>query len=75
LTALSVYYFQRTTVIIYDVNGKPVKKLLDEKLHSGTYLIKWNGVNNKNLKVSSGVYFYEIKAGAQKFVGKMNLIK
>ncbi|MEJ2633885.1 MAG: hypothetical protein P8184_01175 [Calditrichia bacterium] len=26
-------------------------------------------------QVSNGVYFYEIKAGQEKFVGKMSLIK
>lgn len=65
----------KTELTIYNIQGEVVKELLNEQLPSGTYLTKWNGDNKFGNKVSSGVYFYEVKSGANKFVGKMNFLK
>ena len=64
-----------TTLVIYDLNGREIKKLVNGKLQPGTYIIEWDGTNEKGEHVSSGVYFYKLKGGAQQFVGKMNLIR
>jgi hypothetical protein len=66
---------QNAVLIIYNLQGEIVNKLLDENLQAGTYLTKWNGDNQFGNNVSSGIYFYEIKVGKTNFVGKMNLIK
>jgi len=66
---------KKTELTIYNIQGEVVKELLNEQLPSGTYLTKWNGDNKFGNKVSSGVYFYEVKSGSNKFVGKMNLLK
>ncbi len=65
----------KTTLKIFNINGQVVKELLNEQLPVGTYLTKWNGDNTFGNSVSSGIYFYEVKVGTQKFVGKMNLMK
>jgi len=66
---------QKTKLTVYNIQGEVVKELLNEQLPSGTYLTKWNGDNKSGNKVSSGIYFYEVRSGANKFVGKMNLMK
>jgi len=65
----------QTVVTVYNIHGEVVTKLLDNNLHPGSYLTRWDGKSNSGLKVASGIYFYEIKSGANKFVGKMNLMK
>ncbi len=65
----------KTRLAIYDIQGNKVKELINETLPTGNYLIEWNGTSDKNQKVSSGVYFYEIRVNTDRFVGKMNLIK
>jgi hypothetical protein len=65
----------KTELTIYNIQGEVVKELLNEQLPSGTYLTKWYGDNKFGNKVSSGVYFYKVKSGTSKFVGKMNLLK
>jgi len=65
----------KTQLTIYNIQGEVVKELLNEQLPSGTYLTKWNGDNKFGNSVSSGIYFYEVKVGKEKFVGKMNLLK
>jgi len=62
-------------LVVYDIQGNKVKGLVDETLPQGNYLVEWNGTNDKNRKVSSGVYFYEIRVDTERYVGKMNLIK
>jgi len=65
----------RTKLTIYNIQGEVINELVNEELPSGTYLTKWNGENGSGNRVSSGVYFYEVKSGTNKFVGKMNLLK
>jgi Protein of unknown function (DUF3160) len=65
----------KTRLTIYNIQGEVIKELLNELLPSGTYLSRWNGENELGNKVSSGIYFYEVKSGSKKFVGKMNLMK
>ncbi len=66
---------ERTQLIVYNIQGEVIKKLLDDKLTSGTYLTRWNGENQFGNKVSSGIYFYKVRIGKNIFVGKMNLLK
>ena len=60
-----------TTLKIYDILGREVATLVNEKLIPGTYEIMWDGHN-----YSSGVYFYQLIADG-KIIGtkKMVLIK
>ncbi|NPV11813.1 MAG: T9SS type A sorting domain-containing protein [Ignavibacteria bacterium] len=49
-------------VSIYDVNGKLVKKLINDQKEAGYHSIEWNGTDTFGKKVSSGIYFYRISA-------------
>jgi hypothetical protein len=66
---------KNTLIKIYDVQGSLVTTLLDQPLSSGNYITKWDGKNQDNKDVSSGVYFYNIQVGEQIKTGKMNLLK
>ena len=48
---------------IYDIQGKVVKRLVNEKLQAGNYITRWEGINDNNSKVSSGVYFCRGRIG------------
>jgi hypothetical protein len=60
---------------IYDIQGKIVKRLVNDKLSTGNYVMKWEGVNDNNLKVSSGVYFCRGKIGEKAITIKMVMLK
>lgn len=60
---------------IINIEGELVKKLINEKLPAGNYLIRWDGTNQNGKLSASGIYFYKINIGQKQFVGKMNLIK
>lgn len=55
---------------VYDMLGKVVSVLVNQQLDAGTHNISYS-----NSTLSSGVYFYELKAGNFRDVKKMNLIK
>ena len=62
------------SLIIYDLLGREVARLIDGEQMAGTHLISWDATN-----VSSGIYFYRLTAGtpASGFVQtrKMVLLK
>jgi photosystem II stability/assembly factor-like uncharacterized protein len=57
-------------LIIYDILGREIAMLVNEKLSPGTYAVEWDG-----RKYSSGVYFYKITAGDFSETKKLVLIK
>lgn len=59
------------SIIIYDVQGHVVKNLLKADRSAGQHTVRWNGLNNANLQVSTGVYFARFTAGRLSDVIKM----
>jgi hypothetical protein len=60
---------------IYNVRGELVKTLLNESRVAGTQSVVWDGRNSTGQAVSSGVYFYSLKAGSYEKMEKMTLVK
>jgi hypothetical protein len=58
------------SIKVYDILGREVAVLVNEKLYPGTYETEFEGNN-----LSSGVYFYVLKAGDYSESKKMVLIK
>ncbi|MBN1968759.1 MAG: M20/M25/M40 family metallo-hydrolase [Candidatus Delongbacteria bacterium] len=57
-------------VSIYNIAGEKLEELLDQRLDSGTYNIRYDGSN-----FNSGVYFYRIESEGYFKTGKMLLVK
>ncbi len=55
---------------VYDVSGKEVETIINEKLNPGTYEASFEGSG-----LNSGVYFYKISAGSFSETKKMILLK
>jgi photosystem II stability/assembly factor-like uncharacterized protein len=55
---------------IFDITGKEVATLLNEKLNAGTYTVDWNAS-----EFPSGVYFYRLTAEGYGETKRMTLIK
>lgn len=66
---------RQTELKIFNVQGELIKTLVNEILPAGTYLTRWDGRNEAGIKAASGIYFYDLLCGTQKFSGKMSLIK
>jgi hypothetical protein len=63
------------TVEIYNLKGQKVRSLLNAKLPSGDHKAVWDGSNDNNQPVSSGIYFYRVCCADQAYTGKMILAK
>lgn len=66
---------QNTELKIYDVQGALIATLVNQQLAAGNYVVKWEGKNQNNQNVASGIYLYNIKVGEKIKTGKMNLLK
>ncbi len=50
-------------LIIYDLLGREVRRLVDGEMTAGAKSITWDGLDNAGRQVSSGLYIYKIVAG------------
>ncbi len=60
---------------IYNQRGQLVKTLVNDVLEAGPHNFVWKGLDSNGKKVSSGVYFYKLKAGTYTKSKKMILMK
>jgi hypothetical protein len=65
----------RARIDIFDLRGRLVRRLLDEVLEPGPHTRAWNGRNDDGRRVASATYFYELRVGEHRAVGKMGLVK
>jgi len=52
---------------IYNLKGEKVRTLINQHQSAGTFEISWNGRNDNNVRVASGIYIYrmEINTGRE----------
>jgi hypothetical protein len=52
------------TIGIHDVAGRRVRRLVDEEVESGRFMREWDGKDDAQRPVPSGVYFVRMKSGS-----------
>jgi len=65
----------RVRILIYDLQGRLVKTLLDENRTVGDQAVMWNGSSSRSSTVPSGVYFVHIQAPQGKEVQRVTVLK
>lgn len=60
---------------IYNTAGQLVKTLVEEAKAPGRYSAIWDGSNEADAQVASGVYLYKLKAGGGQITRKMVILK
>jgi hypothetical protein len=60
----------RVAVSIYDLQGRLVETLVDEKLSHGNYTVRWNAEG-----FSSGMYFILLNGSERREIQKIVLVK
>ena len=63
------------TLDIYNIKGQKVKTLISDRLTVGQHSVLWDGKDENNNPVSSGIYFYKLVAGDYQKVKNMILLK
>ena len=60
---------------IFNIKGELINKLVDSQQKAGSHNIIWNGCDKKGKRVSSGIYYYQVKAGSFETTKKMVLFQ
>ena len=62
-------------LLIFDLNGRLIKKIAEGNFNSGRHSFTWNGTSENGQEVSSGVYIYNLISNERVFSKKMLLLK
>jgi len=60
---------------IVNLSGRKIKTIVDEYLHAATYRRIWNGRDDHDRSVASGIYLYRLKAGEYVKTRQMTLVR
>jgi FlgD Ig-like domain/Doubled CXXCH motif (Paired_CXXCH_1)/Cytochrome c554 and c-prime len=66
---------QQVKLEVYDVIGRLVKTIVNKDVAAGQYEVSWDGKDNNNMQVTSGMYLYRLQAGSYSSMKKMILLK
>jgi hypothetical protein len=65
----------KVTIEIFNIKGQKVRTLVDDVFAPGTYSVAWNGTDDFDREVGSGIYFYRMQTENISQTRKMVLIK
>jgi hypothetical protein len=65
----------QVTLKVYDILGNEVATLVNEQKPAGTYEVEFNVAQVSRPELSSGIYFYQLKAGSFVETKKMVLLR
>ena len=65
----------KVRLVVYNMLGQKVKTLEQSTLSPGYHSIVWNGTNDQGLRVSAGMYFYQVQTNEFVKTKKMVLLK
>jgi len=76
-TTIQYYLTEDSRVVldVYDINGSLIQRLADADEEKGYHTAAWSGLDRNGNDVSSGVYFYRLKAGKMSLSKKMVLTR
>ena len=63
------------SLVIYDMKGSVVKTLVSNFQDAGLHQVSWNGKNDANAQVSSGMYLVRMEADGQLYQQAITLLK
>lgn len=73
--AYSIKEAGNVTLEVYNLKGQLVKALVNDERETGNYSVTWDGRDNSNKSVSSGIYFYKMRTADYSSMKKMILMK
>ena len=65
----------KVSLIIYDLLGREIKRLVDGHQDAGYYAVKWDGKDNIAELIPSGIYFIRLQTEEYFAAKKMSLMK
>ena len=62
-------------IMIYDILGREIFRIVDTQMKAGNHIAFWNGINSYGENASAGMYFYRLKTRDYTSTKKMILLK
>jgi hypothetical protein len=66
---------ENVVLAVFDVNGRLIRTLVNERKTSGKHHAAWDGTNNQGDRIASGVYFLRLTAGNRAVTKKLILLR
>jgi flagellar hook assembly protein FlgD len=63
------------SLTIYNILGQKVRTLVEGRSNAGSQTLSWDGKDDKGNDLSSGIYFYRLKAGELTETKRLVLLK
>ena len=63
------------SLAVYNVAGQKIRQLVTGEMQSGYNTVQWDGTDDRGNQISSGVYFYRLKAGDEVVTHRMVLLR
>jgi hypothetical protein len=65
----------RTTLQIYDLQGRVARTLVNGVIAAGEHRVTWNGTDDQGRRVDPGVYFARLASGPERVVRRMIFVQ
>jgi hypothetical protein len=65
----------RVTIVIFDVQGRRVRTLVDDARNAGRHVLFWDGRNDAGKSVGSGIYYCRLSAGKNVQTKKLAILR
>jgi len=72
---LSIPEETEISLIVSDISGKKVKTIIQKDVRPGNYKISWDGNDDSNKRLPSGVYFLILKSRGKEVIRKALLLR
>jgi hypothetical protein len=62
-------------VAVYDVLGRRVQVLVDERKEAGRHTVRWDGRGQSGQSLASGIYFVRLRAEDRQITQRITLVR
>ncbi|MEM6784489.1 MAG: ASPIC/UnbV domain-containing protein, partial [Bacteroidota bacterium] len=63
------------TLVVYDLLGRQVAKLVDAPTSAGTHTVTWDGTDAAGQRLGAGVYLYRLETGSGTTTKRLTLVR
>jgi hypothetical protein len=60
---------------VFDIDGRLVRTLVDDRLGAGSHDVTWDGADAKGARLGSGIYFVVLRAGPERVSRRVLLVR
>jgi hypothetical protein len=62
-------------LVVYDMLGRKIREIISTELAAGRHQLEWDGSNDMQQAVGSGMYIYHLVSDERRHTGKLLLLK